>query len=174
MKPAMGILLMVIVTLFLGAIIGAFVFGMSGNITRMPFTMTVNDSEKDHIDVYVSNATTKQPLPNVLIGIYNYDKDTLLAGPLYSDESGLVFFETPNGYDDHFRVRVIYNGITDTRNIDKRSIFVRLDEYFGNFSTPLYGAILAIFGGIIAYMKKDYIKSIIDKKFKIGKGKDEL
>jgi len=173
-KPSFAqIMLMVCITLILAAVISAFVFGMSANISRIPYTMSVNDSEKDHIDIYVSNATTQQALPNVLIGIYNFDTDTLLAGPLYSNESGLVFFETPNGYDDHFRVRGIYNGITDTRNIDRRPITVKIDETLGNFGVPIYTAIIGIIGAIssIAYYKRDALKSLF---FKHGKGKDEL
>jgi len=174
-SPIIGVVLMVSITVILAAFLAAFVFGMSMNITRIPFTMIVNDSEKDHIDVYVSNSTTQQALSNVLIGIYNFDTDTLLAGPLYSNESGLVFFETPNGYDDHFRVRGIYNGITDTRNIDRRLITVKIEEFLG---TPLFAAILSSLGvilaGMIAYVKRDYVKSIIEKIPKIGKRKDEL
>ena len=169
----LGVILMVIITLGLAAIISAFVFGMSANISRIPFSMIINDSEKDHIDIYVSNATTQQTLPNVLIGIYNFDTDTLLAGPLYSNESGLVFFETPNGYDDHFRVRGIYNGITDTRNIDRRPITVKIDETLGNLGVPIYTAIIGIIGAIgsVAYYKRHALKSIF---FKLGKGKGEL
>ncbi len=166
-----GIALMVLITIIFAAVIAAFVFGMSGNISRIPFKMTINNSENDHIDVYVSNVTTQQALPNVQIGIYGYDKDTLLAGPLYTNESGLVFFEIPNGYDNHFDVRGIYNGVKYTETIDERPITVKIDEFFGNFSIPLYTAIFAILGVIIAYLKKDYFKSILGK---IGKRKDEL
>jgi hypothetical protein len=173
-SPVLEVVLMVLITIILAAVISAFVFGMSANVSRIPFSMTVNDSETDHIDVYVSNISTQQPLQNVLIGIYKYDTDTLLAGPLYTNESGLVYFEIPSGFNNHFRVQGNYNGILYPKIIDRRPFFVKMDEILGNFSIPLYGFILAIFGGLIAYVKKDYLKSKLGKIPKIGKGKDEL
>jgi flagellin-like protein len=179
-SPPVGIVLMVAITLILAGVIAAFVFGMSGNITRIPFKMTINDSEKDHIDVYVSNVTTQRRLPNVQIGIYGYDKDTLLAGPLYTDESGLVFFEIPDGFPDHFRVQGTYKGITYPYYVDRRPMTIRISEFLGS---PLFSWLLGIFGagiaGFFAYLKRENIKlklGKIKKRIldKIIKGKDEL
>jgi len=172
-SPHIGVLLMVAATVLLLAVIAGFVFGMSGNISRFPFKMTINDSEKDHIDVYVSNVTTQRPIPNVQIGIYSYDKDTLLAGPLFTNDSGLAFFEIPTGFPDHFRVQGTYNATTYPQYIDKRPITVKMDEFLGNLSSPLYTAILGGLGALstFAYLKRNTLRSIIDN---MGKGKDEL
>jgi len=136
-SPHIGVLLMVAICAIIAAVIVGFVFGMSGNISRIPFKMTINDSEKDHIDVYVSNVTTQRPLRNVQIGIYSYDKETLLAGPLFTNESGLAFFEIPCGFPDHFRVQGTYNATTYPQYIDRRPITVKMDEFLGNLSSPL-------------------------------------
>jgi len=171
-RKASPVIAVVAVVAIIVVLAGISLFVITPLARFVPFEMTVNSSENDHIDVFVSNVTTNTPLQNVQIGIYSYDQDTLLAGPLYTNESGIVLFETPNGFDNHFRVHGIYNGIKDTKNIDKRPIFFQIEDYLG---TPLYTAILGGLGfcilGLIAYFKTDYFKS---KRNKLGKGKDEL
>jgi hypothetical protein len=167
--PYVGVALMIGITVILAGIIAAFVFGMSGNLSRVPFKMTVNDSQNDHIDVYVSNVTSQQPLPNVQIAIYTYDTPNLIAGPLYTNESGLVLFEMPDGFPDHYRVQGTYNVTTSPFYVDRRPLQIRLEEFLG---TPLYTAIITILvSSVIVYFKRDRFKLILDK---FGKGKDEL
>ena len=103
-SPVIGVILMVAITVILAAVIAGFVIGMSGNITiaRFPFEMTVNDSQTDQIEVFVTNTTTQQPLSNAQIAIYTYDTSTLLAGPLNTTDSGIILFERLDGFPDHY------------------------------------------------------------------------
>jgi len=127
---------------------------------------------------HISNITTRAPLSNVQIDIYSDDKESHLIGPLYTNDSGLVIFDIQDNFDDHYRVITFYDGIRYTVNVDKRPFFVRLDEDLGNFSTPLYTAIIALFGAgiaaFIAYFKRDWLKGFKEKLSNFFNEDDEL
>jgi len=176
--PVIGVVLMVIITIILAAVTSFFVFGMAGYITRIPYQITVTDFDSNLIIVSASDIESNAPLSNVQIGIYSYSDNTLLLGPLFTNESGLVSFDKPAGFDNQYRVKSVYNGITITKNTDNRSIFVKFDEFFGSFTALIIGFISFVGAIIFAWFKREELRSrfrkIGETFSKIGKRKDEL
>jgi hypothetical protein len=162
--------LMVIITVIIAALIAAMVAG----VASIPYNVNINSSEKGHVVVYISNKTTNAPVSNALIGIYSYEQQLLLAGPLLSDDKGMVDFVISDNFDNHFRVRSIYNGITYTENVDKRSFFIQFDDIFGNFSTPFYAVIIAMIGAIFAYFNRARLKQYWEGFLELFKDNDEI
>jgi flagellin-like protein len=86
-SPVIGVILMVAITVILAAVIAAFVFGMSGNISKTKVVAaTVSQSDGMHITVTYNGG---QDSPTLSYGVVTVSpSNTGLAGLTYTNASG--------------------------------------------------------------------------------------
>lgn len=149
-SPVVGVILMVLITIFLAATIGYLVD------ENHYYKIQIEEiSNTDFLLVKALNYTNNSPLPNVTIKALEHGGGrSLLSGPRTTDESGYAKITIPDGYDEHFDIVGEYKSVIITKTIDKRSPFVKLDEYLGPLGTGLLIAIVALVGGRGWFLRK--------------------
>lgn len=159
LSPVFGILLMLEIT----CIIAYVTSGFSGEVTHIgksPFTITVQKSDDNQFFVKALNKSDNLPLSNVIISLNSYETDSLLEGPLLSDESGRVIFEVPNGYD---RVNFVgyLSGIRTTYTFDSRSYGAQVSENIGPLGIAIIIFILTVIGAGLSKINWKVVLQII-------------
>ncbi len=110
------------------------------------------------------------PLTNVTLSITEHGGGRLLSGPDLVNETGSVILDMPKGYSEYYDIVGIYKNVTQTDTIDKRPIFVKLENKLGSLGIGLIIATYTFFLGLIGYMIVWFIKNkLLQKMFKICK-----
>jgi len=152
---ALGVILMVSITVILAAIIAAFVFGMGPPENIYMKIQTEELDDKNLLLVKVLNYTDNSPFPNATIKILEHGPREELSGPYTTDESGYAQIKIPHGYDEYFDIFVEYKGKKDSITIDNRPLLVKLGDKLGSLGiaiiSTIISAIFGIFGIVIGW-----------------------
>jgi len=158
LSPIVGILLMLVVTIVIAIVVSGFVY------STIPFKMTVINLNTNQIAVQVVYSSNNSPISDVPIGTFSHDTHFIIDGPAYSNESGQVLLDIPDG-NDYFDVVGTFNNITITRTIDNRFITAKISDRLGPFGIEIVAIVvpLLVLLVVAAYIKRDRLKTILKK-----------
>ncbi|MCK4554336.1 type IV pilin N-terminal domain-containing protein [Candidatus Parcubacteria bacterium] len=147
-SPMLGVILMVVVTVILAAIIGAFVFGM-GSSKNIYIKIQTEGLDKNFLLVKVLNYTDNSPFPNATIKVLEHGPRKELSGPYTTNESGYAIIQIPHGYDEYFDIFVEYKGKKDSITIDNRPFLVKSEDKLGSLGIAIINTIFSTIIGIV-------------------------